>query len=354
MEDSEKNKLLAQNEIQEIQRQANGWNFNKPVNPYRKFFQEVVGIKKPLHPPEIVQGYAQSIKALKEFQLCTRQIHNAIEPEVQRILPAVNEILKNYKELTDEIRIFERSLQSIVNSIDWRLIMVPGLSEEEKQKRIDAFRQWGAYGWTMIPHASFKYFNAKPMSKKEANRKALACFRTKKQMEEFWQAFEKKEKLKKSDFDEAVVDFNNRRYKSCAMILYSLIDARTIRLQGKPKDNPLTDAKNKRKRFRKSGSAASNMIKKKYDQIHEKDMHAMFFSYLAREGLFYALDVFYKGGDDFKEQPDIMNRNFVDHGMLHRKVRRIDCIQLFLVYYNFLTFEEQLTARDRKELKKIE
>lgn len=49
-----------------------------------------------------------------------------------------------------------------------------------------------------------------------------------------------------------------------------------------------------------------------------------------------------------------MNRNFVDHGMLHRKVRRIDCIQLFLVYYNFLTFEEQLTARDRKELKKIE
>lgn len=142
MEDSEKNKLLAQNEIQEIQRQANGWNFNKPVNPYRKFFQEVVGIKKPLLPPEIVQGYAQSIKALKEFQLCTRQIHNAIEPEVQRILPAVNEILKNYKELTDEIRIFERSLQSIVNSIDWRLIMVPGLSEEEKQKRIDAFRQW--------------------------------------------------------------------------------------------------------------------------------------------------------------------------------------------------------------------
>ncbi len=55
MEDSEKNKLLAQNEIQEIQRRANGWNFNKPVNPYREFFQEVVGIKKPLLPPEIVQ-----------------------------------------------------------------------------------------------------------------------------------------------------------------------------------------------------------------------------------------------------------------------------------------------------------
>lgn len=93
--------------------------------------------------------------------------------------------------------------------------------------------------------------------------------------------------------------------------------------------------------------------KEKYDQIMKRYARHVF-SYLAREGLFYALDVFYKGGDDFKEQPDIMNRNFVDHGMLHRKVRRIDCIQLFLVYYNFLTFEEQLTARDRKELKKIE
>lgn len=192
MEDSEKNKLLAQNEIQEIQRQANGWNFNKPVNPYRKFFQEVVGIKKPLLPPEIVQGYAQSIKALKEFQLCTRQIHNAIEPEVQRILPAVNEILKNYKELTDEIRIFERDAP--VDSDIYRLAIDygSGALRRGKQKRIDAFRQWGAYGWTMIPHASFKYFNAKPMSKKEANRKALACFRTKKQMEEFGRHLRKK------------------------------------------------------------------------------------------------------------------------------------------------------------------
>lgn len=49
-----------------------------------------------------------------------------------------------------------------------------------------------------------------------------------------------------------------------------------------------------------------------------------------------------------------MNRNFVDHGMLHRKVRRMDCIQLFLAYYNFLMFEERLTVEDRKELKGIE
>lgn len=144
MEDSEKNKLLAQNEIQEIQRQANGWNFNKPVNPYRKFFQEVVGIKKPLLPPEIVQGYAQSIKALKEFQLCTRQIHNAIEPEVQRILPAVNEILKNYKELTDEIRIFERSLQSIVNSIDWPIDYGSGALRRGKAKANRCFSTVGS------------------------------------------------------------------------------------------------------------------------------------------------------------------------------------------------------------------
>ena len=354
MEEPEKREILSQNELREIQRQTKELELYKSMSPYRGFFQEVAFLKKHLLPPEVVQMYAQSIEALKEVQQYTRQIHDAIEPEVQRVLPAVNEILGNYRALTDELRVFGQSLQSIANSIDWHSIMVPGLSEEEKQKRIEAFRQWGAYGWTMIPHASFKYFNVKPTSKKEANKKALDCFRTQKQMENFWQAFEKKEKLKKSDFDEAVMDFNNHCYKSCAMVLYSLIDARTIRLQGKPKENPMTNAKSKRKRFRKSGSAASNMIKKKYDEVHEKDMQTMFFSYLTREGLFYALDVFYKGGDDFKVQPEIMNRNFVDHGMLHRKVRRMDCIQLFLVYYNFLTFEEQLTARDRKELKEIE
>ncbi len=41
-------------------------------------------------------------------------------------------------------------------------------------------------------------------------------------------------------------------------------------------------------------------------------------------------------GRDFKRQPDIVNRNFIDHGMLHRNVTKRDRIQIFLLYYNLL------------------
>lgn len=140
------------------------------------------------------------------------------------------------------------------------------------------------------------------------------------------------------------------------MMLYSLIDGRLIRLQGGPKaqkENPDTK-KSKRKPVRYSGASAVNKINSKYNEIHEDEIESLFFSNLTRENLFCALAVLYANGNDFREQPDIMNRNFVDHGMLHRKVRRMDCIQLFLAYYNFLMFEERLTVEDRKELKGIE
>ena len=46
-------------------------------------------------------------------------------------------------------------------------------------------------------------------------------------------------------------------------------------------------------------------------------------------------EVFEKG-NDFRKQPEVLNRNFLDHGMLTRKVTRKDCVQLFLLYYNIL------------------
>ena len=69
-------------------------------------------------------------------------------------------------------------------------------------------------------------------------------------MEEFWKAFDSVEKIKRSDFEEAIKDFDNRCYKSCAMMLYSLIDGRLIRLQGGPKtekENLESAKKTKRK-----------------------------------------------------------------------------------------------------------
>ena len=46
----------------------------------------------------------------------------------------------------------------------------------------------------------------------------------------------------------------------------------------------------------------------------------------------------FEDGNDFKNQPAVINRNFIDHGMLTRSVVRKDCVQLFLLFYNLIEF----------------
>ena len=61
----------------------------------------------------------------------------------------------------------------------------------------------------------------------------------------------------------------------------------------------------------------------------------MIITLLEHLNIIAALKTMFKGGDDFKEQPEIINRNFVDHGMLHRRVTKKECKMLFLLLYNF-------------------
>lgn len=355
MDEIEKNNFSS---IKKALEQIQMLGLSERMNPYHDLIQSI-GIATTNH--KEVFELAKTIGNVAGPSNFLRLVQPIVNPESLSISKAVASIaatimgesptfIRNLKEI-------QANLGQIINTrIDWNAIVIPGLSEDKKKERIEAFRQWGAYGWTVIPHANFKYFNTAPTSSKEANEKALSCFRTKKQMEEFWKAFDSVEKIKRSDFEEAIKDFDNRCYKSCAMMLYSLIDGRLIRLQGGPKtekENLESAKKTKRKPARYSGAAAVNRINNKYNEVHEDDIKVWFFSNLTRENLFCALAVLYANGNDFKEQPAVMNRNFVDHGMLHRKVRRMDCIQLFLAYYNFLTFENRLTAEDRKELKGI-
>ena len=53
--------------------------------------------------------------------------------------------------------------------------------------------------------------------------------------------------------------------------------------------------------------------------------------------LISCLYIFYESHQGFQNEPqNVINRNFIMHGMGHRKVLRRDCIQLFLLYYNVL------------------
>lgn len=115
------------------------------------------------------------------------------------------------------------------------------------------------------------------------------------------------------------------------MLLFSLIDAKLIRLQRKE------DVSEKTKR-RCSGASAIKKIKQRIET--EQDINETFLLLLSFVNLFACMEVFFEDAKDFKKQPTLINRNFLQHGMLTRKVTKRDCIQLFLLYYNFLEFVE--------------
>ena len=104
------------------------------------------------------------------------------------------------------------------------------ISEDKSENKRQALNQWGQYGWTIIGKAPVKIFYSMPASLKEANTIASKYC----DQNYMWEIIENTKSfntVKHSDYNEAVEDYQNKRYKSCALILFSLIDARLIRMQ---------------------------------------------------------------------------------------------------------------------------
>lgn len=209
-------------------------------------------------------------------------------------------------------------------------IKIPTISEEEKEELQTNFEMWGKCGWTSMPHSDLCIFKNAPTDIKDANKK-IKMWCKKEDIETLFKFLHIVEGVKKNDLEEAISLYYSRKYKSCAMLLFSLIDAKLIRLQRKE------DVSEKTKR-RCSGASAIKKIKQRIET--EQDINETFLLLLSFVNLFACMEVFFEDAKDFKKQPTLINRNFLQHGMLTRKVTKRDCIQLFLLYYNFLEFVE--------------
>jgi len=212
------------------------------------------------------------------------------------------------------------------------LSQLPSLSysEERIEEMRKALCKWGEYGWTLPGHARLSEFLIEPSSTKEANSIA-SKYCTKKSMQKIFEDTKEFASVRKSDFSEAIDDYNDKRYKSCACILFSLIDARLIRMQTEKEQGKLVR--------RKVGKGA---VEKSRDKIlNDSDIENKFFTVLRFENVYTCLAKFFEDGKNFVEQPEVINRNFLAHGMLTRRVSKRDCDQLFLLYYNWLSILEK-------------
>lgn len=272
----------------------------------------------------VIEGHLSAIKKHPA------NILNGLSKTANIIAKAIEPYSKISERITKTVNAINNQISAIISGIK-----IPQISESRKQELCETYEEWGKYGWTIIPYAQLSLYNQAPTSQKEANKIAIAYCKD----SDMLNLFEKTKELKGvklKDYTEAVYDYQHKQYKSCAMILFSLLDAKLIRMQKKADINPKT-------KRRDSGIRAAENIKKRIEK--EQDINKKLFLLLSHKNLFACISTFFAGGDDFKVQPELANRNFIDHGMLTKNVRKRDCIQLFLLYFNFLEFFEIINSK---------
>lgn len=256
------------------------------------------------------QNIAEAFKnvVIPKFDFPVHQIIENIGNRLQQITNAINSIVSVTSEL-------------------WKSIQIPTISEERKAEIASAQVKWGELGWTQPPNSPIGLFSTAPGCNDDANKVAMQ-YCTSEEMEDLFNILRGMNRVKKSDIEEAIFDYKNGKYKSSVLVLFGLIDARLIRLQRKEDRN----AKGRR-------AVGASAAKKLFSRIEkEQDIKKKCFLLFSFLNVNSCLQKVFEDGDDFKKQPLVINRNFVDHGMMHRKVTKRDCIQLFLLYYNLMEF----------------
>lgn len=274
----------------------------------------------------IRQRYVLSVK--DAAKISSVNISNALKESLLPMMDAVHKSLDIY--WNGEFKKISEAISSIVDSYNslWKSFRIPAISEEQKESIRRAHEVWGGFGWTQIPSAPSQLFAKVPDSMEDANRIALQYCKTK-DMQELFELLRGTNRVKQSDLEEAIFDYQNRQYKSCALVLFGLIDARLIRLQRE-------EDRNKRGNRREVGKRAAEKLFAHINQ--EENIEKKIFLLFDFQNIYSCILKFFEDGNDFVSQPHLANRNFLDHGMLHRKVLKRDCIQLFLLYYNLMEF----------------
>lgn len=90
---------------------------------------------------------------------------------------------------------------------------------------------------------------------------------------------------------------------------------------------------------RKVGYKAARVFEKMLEKTKEEQL---LFTVLYQINLLSCLDTYFVSGENFVKEPKTINRNYIDHGMNTRDVRKRDCVQLFLAAYNLCEIMDEL------------
>lgn len=264
---------------------------------------------------------------LKQYQVNTKALTafaTQTVTELSQLIVPLDNISKNVNQIAQA---WKNSVQSIIQPTLDNLgkiseaIRIPDISDERRRGLQTSFEQWGNYQWIVPPFAPFGLFNQPPKDKETADKIALR-YCTKKNMQAIFEELQQKPDCAVDDIKEAIYDFGRSKYKSCSLMLFSLIDGELVRIQ------PLQTDDNQ---WRRVGTRAITRFQNQIDKSKESNNGIL--TLFGLVGLFKVLNSLYQEVHNFSPEPDILNRNFVVHGMNSRPVSKTDCIKLFILYH---------------------
>lgn len=203
-------------------------------------------------------------------------------------------------------------------------------SSGEQRRIIDSLQKWGEFGWCLIDWVEIEFYHNIPKSIEEADNLVLEYCSDKIIYGFIEELRDKVDNI--IEFDEAIFCYENEKYTSCSLILFSIIDSMFIRMQEKKKNDN-----------RKLALGFSKELRTSHD-------HVNFMIETSCLATLNAIKTFFRNGQDFtNEQQDIANRNFVSHGMNKRAVTKIDCIKLFLIIKGVFDIKEEYGLEYKSE-----
>lgn len=251
-----------------------------------------------------------------QYRVTPLQLEKAAEKmmaELEKEMPGMPAFIE---ELIDRRKRIEESLIALAVELGKTLETL----HENFDDYINAARAWGRYGWTLSPCVRPLLFFKPPVSQVCAN-KEMRAFYNSQSIKKMWELTIPI--ARNNDIAEAKSCFYHKEYKACALIIAAQIEALLIRNQP-----------------RNSNRRHTKKAVEKFCNVHKSELERQRIQYraLCYATLIEALDVLYSSSDNFRKQPNVINRHFLMHGMLTRPVKRMECIQLLLIYYNLLEF----------------
>ncbi len=269
------------------------------------------------------QGMQEALAAFSEaIKSNIPQISLKALEEIKRVYNFADSFKPMFEGINNVVSEFSRAFSSAITNILPK-IEIPTITEERKRELCDSYEQWGKYGWSVLPYAPIHLFNTAPTDSKEADKIALSnCCSD--DISRLFKQFRENKCVKQSDISEAIHLFESKMYKSCSMIIFGMVDSKLVRAQGR--------------KNRKVGKSAIDKFKDKL--LKGTNIEQTFFYLLQYTNTATCLSQIYESYKDFDNEPNLINRNFVMHGMITRRVTRKDCLQLFLLYWNLLELIE--------------